>query len=639
MLAKNYILLIILVVTISFQSCKKDQNHILQSPDGEIGGIVTDDNQTMKFSLTYKGGIILEKSVLGLMVDSVNLTEGITVLGIEQSSFNETWETVNGKNKEAVNHYNEYIFKCLKSGTVPIHFNIVFRCYDNGVAFRYVIHKQENIDSLKVNDDLTVLNFAGDFTFWAANAEHHNLGPLKRSETKLDKIFTPLVLKTNKHVYVAIHEAATVDLAPFYLKTGTAENSLEFILNTSVGKTPLETSWRTLMLGDKPGDLVESDLLTNLNPPCKIEDTSWIKPGKSMWDWRVWGYMADDGFEYGLNTISHKRFIDFAAQNNIQYLLIDADWYGDEFSEDSNPTSAREGVNIEECMAYANGKGVGIILYLNDVGAKRFGLERVLKQFSEWGAVGVKYGFMKGKEQEKVLHTRKVVELCAKYKLMVDFHDSPIPPSGDRRTWPNMVTKEYCHAQADAKRSYFPETAVTAPFINMIAGPLDMTNGWFDLNSAHSRERVFQEIPGTVVAEVAKLIVVYSGWNVLPDSPEEYLKKDDLFDCIRKMPAQFDSFKVLDGEIGEFIVVARQSGSNWFVGALTNRDSRTVNVNFSFLPEGQEYVATFYEDAKETHFRKNKEAYQIREIEVDATTKTLIQLAPGGGHAMFIRQL
>ena len=284
MLLKYYILLLILLVTVSMQSCQKGQNQSLKSPDGKIMGMVTNENQTMKFSLTYKGDAILKKSVLGLMVNSLNLTEDISVLDIEQSSLNETWETVNGKNKEAVNHYNEYIFKCRKNETVPINFNIVFRYYNNGIAFRYVIPKQKNIDSLKVQDDLTALNFADDFTFWAANAEHHNLGPIKRSETKLDKIFTPLVLKTNKQVYVAIHEAATFDLAPFYLKTGIAENSLEFILNTSVGKAPLETSWRTLMIGEKPGDLVESDLLTNLNPPCKIKDTSWIKPGKSMWD-------------------------------------------------------------------------------------------------------------------------------------------------------------------------------------------------------------------------------------------------------------------------------------------------------------------------------------------------------------------
>ncbi|MCD6347134.1 MAG: glycoside hydrolase family 97 catalytic domain-containing protein, partial [Bacteroidales bacterium] len=307
-----------------------------------------------------------------------------------------------------------------------------------------------------------------------------------------------------------------------------------------------------------------------------------------------------------------------------------------EFSATSDPTSAREGVDIVEYMRYAREKKVGVILYLNDVGAKKFGLERVLKQFADWGAAGVKYGFMRGTAEQKVIHTRKVIELCAKYHLMVDFHDNPVPPSGDRRTWPNLMTKEFGHSQADAMKSYFPKTAVISPFVNMIAGPLDKCDGWFDLNTAQSRVKVFQEIPGTVAAEVAKLIVNYSGWNILPDSPEEYLKKDDLFDCIRKMPAQFDCFKVLDGQIGEYITVARGAGDNWFIGSLTNREARNINIDFSFLPDGESYQATFYEDAEATHFLKNKEAYQIRKQIVNSNTRLTIRMAPGGGHAIYL---
>lgn len=393
------------------------------------------------------------------------------------------------------------------------------------------------------------------------------------------------------------------------------------------------------MFGNKPGDLVESNLLVNLNEPCQIEDPSWIMPGKSLWDWRVWGYKTEDGFEYGLNTTSHERLIDFAAENNIQYLLIDADWYGDEFNENSDPTTSKEGIDIEECMRYAKEKGVGVILYLNDIGIKKFGLERVIKQFSEWGAIGVKYGFMRGSWEDKVKHTRDVVELCAKYKLMVNFHDNPVPPSGDRRTYPNLVTKEFGHSQADAKKSYFPEKAVTSPFVNMIAGPLDMCNGWFDLNGAHSRVKVFEEIPGTVAAEVAKLIVGYTGWMVLPDSPEEYLKKDDLFDCIRNMPAQFDGFKVIDGVIDEYISVARKANDDWFIGSLTNREPRTITIDLGFLPKYNKYEATFYEDAEDSHFLDNKESYSIRKQLVDSDTRLFVKMAAGGGNNIYLKDI
>jgi alpha-glucosidase len=267
-------------------------------------------------------------------------------------------------------------------------------------------------------------------------------------------------------------------------------------------------------------------------------------------------------------------------------------------------------------------------------------LERVLKQFNVWGAVGVKYGFMQGTPEEKVKHTRRVVELCAKYKLMVDFHDNPIPPSGDRRTWPNLVTKEYGHAQADAKYSHFPETSVNEVLINQIAGPLDLTNGWFDLNNSLPRPKVFEVIPGTIVAEVAKLITIYSGWMVLPDAPEAYLKHDDLFDCIRQMPAQFDGYKVLAGEIDEFVSVARKAGNDWFVGSLTNRESRELKIKLDFLEPGKKYKATLYEDTMEAHFENNKESYQIKkDIEVNSESVIFAKLAAGGGYAIWIRSL
>ncbi|MBD3274271.1 MAG: alpha-glucosidase, partial [Candidatus Marinimicrobia bacterium] len=471
----------------------------------------------------------------------------------------------------------------------------------------------------------------------AYNGEHHNVGPLQISEASEAEIRTPMVIETSSGKYLGIHEAAIFNFAPFNLRPDSGKYSLQFTDTPMKSALPFSSSWRTFIIGDEPGDLVESDLLVNLNPPCKIAETSWIQPGKSVWDWRVWGYEAPDGFVYGLNTESHLRFIDFASENNIQYLLIDADWYGSEFDENSDPSQSRSGVDIEKTMAYAKERDVGIILYLNDVGAKKFGLERVLKQFADWGASGVKYGFMQGSGAEKVRHTRRVVELCAKYHLMVDFHDNPVPPGGDRRTWPNLVTREFGHAQTDAKRSYQPVTAVTAPFVNMIAGPLDLTNGWFDLNNAHSREKVFEEIPGTVVAEVAKLIVIYTGLMVLPDSPEAYLDKEDLFACIRQMPPMFDSFDVLDGKIGEYISVARRSGDEWFIGSLTNEDSRTLSVHFDFLPENGKYTATLYEDSEDSHFLQNKESYRIRQMEVDSSTVLDINLAAGGGHAMYLQ--
>ena len=621
------------IFTMLFQACSSHSGSILQSPDGNCRADLTTSKASIHLSLFFGDDTLLSDVTLHLTADTINVLSGVQFINIHESETDETWQTVNGKNPVVRNHYNAYLLDC--ENELGQNFNLELRLYDMGFAYRFAFpEKGQNIA------EKSMIRFPSDFTFWAYNGENHNVGPIKVSDYQDKLVRNPVVMQTRNKNYFAIHEAAILNYTPFVL-TNDAEN-LSFKLDQECVSTDssVKSSWRAFIIGKKPGDLIESNLLVNLNDPCKIEDPSWIKPGRTMWDWRVWGYTAPDGFTYGLNTVSHKRFIDFAAENNIQYLLIDADWYGPEFSENADPTSAREGVNIEECMTYAKEKGVGVILYLNDVGARKFGLERVLKQFADWGASGVKYGFMKGTPQEKVLNTRRIVELCAKYKLMVDFHDNPVAPSGDRRTWPNLITKEFGHSQADAKRSYFPETAVTAPFVNMIAGPLDLCDGWFGLNDAfgHGRHKVFEPIPGTVAAEVAKLIVDYSGLYVLPDAPEEYLKKDDLFDCIRQMPAEFEGYKVLRGEIGRFISVARKAGDEWFVGTLTNRDRRTLELKLNFLEPGKQYVATFYEDSKDTHYLKNKEAYQVRKnIPVYSETTIIANLAAGGGQSIWIK--
>jgi alpha-glucosidase len=630
--------LILFLMLFAALSCTQHNSYKMESPDGKIELTLISYGGELKIEHLFEGDTIIKRSPIGLHSDNLDLTRNISVSNVEVSKVDETWNTVNGKNKQVRNHYQQYTYTLKHSGNDSLTSCLVFRCFNDGFAYRFKLSGASN-DSIAIRKELTTLRFTNDFTYWAYNGEHHNLGPLKRSGSPMDEIRPPMVLELQDSLYMAIHEAAIVKYAPFSLNTLGEGNSIAFNVEEIKDEKEINTSWRSFIIGRKPGDLVESNLLVNLNETCKIEDTSWIKPGKSLWDWRVWGYKTAEGFEYGLNTVSHKRFIDFAAENNIQYLLIDADWYGPEFNDNSNPTQARQGIDIEECMAYAKEKGVGIILYLNDVGAKKFGLERVLKQFSDWGAAGVKYGFMQGSWEDKVRHTRNVVELCAKYRLMVDFHDNPVPPSGDRRTYPNLVTREYCHAQADAKRSYFPETAVTSPFVNMIAGPLDYTNGWFDLDSAQVRERVFEKIPGTVSAEVAKLIVTYSGWMVLPDSPEEYLEKEDLFDCIRKMPAQFDSFKILDGKIGEYISVVRQAGDNWFIGLLTNREPRNVSIDLKFLPKGENYLATIYSDTEDTHYLHNKESYKVKSLKVSVGDKLNFYMAPGGGGSIYLEKI
>ena len=569
-------------------------------------------------------------SHLGLQLFDTSVCKRFYYLGTRSTEQDTLWHPVIGKNDSVRNRYNEWTVR-LKGKEAPhIRMNIIFRLYDEGVAIRYLFPEQENLDTFTITRDLTSFHFITPATWWSANGERANLGPLGLDAFP-DMVRLPFLARLYDDLWVAIHEGAIYHYAPFSLRHGREENTVVCTMAPSRGRTGIPTSWRVMFIGRTPGAFLESDLLQNLNPPCRIKDPSWIKPGKSMWDWRVWGYRAPDGFTYGLNTVSHKRFVDFAAKHHIRYMLLDADWYGPEFDKDSDPTKARKGIDIDDFMQYARKKGVDVILYLNDVGARKYGLDTILSRFSAWGAAGVKYGFMQGTGQAKVLRTRDVVRLCARHRLVVNFHDNPVPPSGDTRTWPNLIAREYCHSQADAKRSYWPETAVTAAFINMMTGPLDMDNGWFDLNHAEQRVRVFEPIPGTVAAEAAKMVVFWSGLMVLPDAPEEYEKKADLFHFIETLPDNYDEIRVLGGSPEDYISLARRKGKNWYVGSLTNREGRSLTLPLSFLEKGLRYAATIYEDAPDSHYLNNKESYHIRSREVTATDTLKVTLAPGGG--------
>ena len=627
---KNFVSILLVVLI----SCSSGNNSgvSINSPDSNISLLVQEVNGKILYSVSKEGSQIIEPSLLGMKLKGVS-DGNLRITNTTTSSHNEIWTPAYGAVSRIENNYNELTVEV--EGDMK--FNIAVRVFNDGIAIRYDFPEREESEGFVIEDDLTQFKLATDATIWAANGERHNFGPVNIDSLKKDKVLlTPVVAKVTNDCYIGLLEAAISDF-DYYRIQYEGDRVFKCKMNSSKGEYPAHTSWRAVIIGSSPGDLIISNLTQNLNPPSAIKDVSWIKPGKSMWDWRVWDYKTKDGFTYGLNTTSHLRFIDFASENNIDYLLMDADWYGAEFDENSDPSSANKQIDIEKNLRHAKEKGVKIILYLNDVGAKKFGLERILKQFADWGAAGVKYGFMKGHNQEKVVYTRKVIEMCAKYKLLVDFHDSPVPPSGDSRTFPNIITREYCHSQADAKRSYWPETAVSSPFINGLTGSLDLCSGWYDLDGAESRERVFEPIPGTVAAENAKLVVNYSGLSVLPDAPEEYLKKADLFEFIRVLPNTFDDVKIFNDVIGESITVARRSGEQWFVGSLTNRDGRTLNIPLDFLEPGVKYDITLYEDSKDTHFLNNKEAYRVKKITGDSKTVLKAELAPGGGQSIWIR--
>jgi alpha-glucosidase len=334
---------------------------------------------------------------------------------------------------------------------------------------------------------------------------------------------------------------------------------------------------------------------------------------------------------------SWKRMVDFASANNIHSLVLDADWYGPEFNKESDPVKGGKVEQVHQLIAYGKEKGVGTWLYLNDVGGVAYPLEQTLKLYGSWGAVGVKYGFMKGGLEAKNARTQLITKLCAQNHLMVDFHDNPVHPYGQMRTWPNALTREYCHAQLDAHRVFQPKTFVTSVFVNMLAGPIDMNNGVVDMMQ---RGRVDNPmaVPSTITAEAARTLITFSGATIIPDIPENYNRHPLLLKFISAQKIPWQESKTLSGEIGEYIVMARKAADgNWLIGAATNETARTLDIPLSILDKGN-YEALIIQDGKDADYRTNKESYTTETRNVTRAQKIRVILAPGGGACILIKK-
>ena len=395
------------------------------------------------------------------------------------------------------------------------------------------------------------------------------------------------------------------------------------------------------MCAPKIGDIVDSHILELLNPDPdeKYDFKSWVKPSVSLWDWRINGAIIDD-FTYGMNYDSWVRMVDFAQKNGMKYLVLDANWYGPEFESDSDPINGDKANDVKKLIYYAKDKGVGIWLYLNDVGGREYPIEETLKNYSEWGAVGIKYGFMEGNWDEKNIRTQMITKLCAENRLYVDFHDGPVHPYGQMRTWPNALTREYCQAQLDGRKIFYPKTFVTSVFVNMIAGPIDMNNGMFDLRQGPTT-RIDENtpVPSTVVSEAARTLIVFSGATIIPDIPEFYNKYPELLKFISSQKMPWIESKTLDGKIGEYIVMMREADDAYLIGAATDETDRQITVKLDFLPDtNTEYETMIIEDGDGAHYLTNREVMKSKNVKVRKNDEITVSLACGGGACILINK-
>lgn len=618
-------------VLLTLSGCATSQESAVSSPDGKVRINLAEEGPGLSYQLNWNGQEVIAASELSIFPE-----RQAKVMDVSITEVNEKWNPVWGQFSEVVNHYKELTISLDYEG-IPA--TLYVRAYDKGVAFRFEVAAvpEKSKPSFFMEYGLSQAD-----QFFMPAGEREPIGPIKvGSLSKMDSVELawkmPLVIETYQQQFMSFLESDLVSAPGFgVIKFGFDKQSGQLMANNpfSSAEKKLITPWRVILMEEELGDLVTNTLPLNVAAPCQIEDPSWIKPGKTLWDWRVHGYESPDGFTYGIDTESYLRFIDFAAEKEIEYFLIDDSWYTD-VAPDSIVFSAK--LDVEKVSSYAEEKGVSLLLYY-DRRKGNYGDDALFPYYQSLGMKGIKYGFM----GTNVPFTREAIRLSAESNLLIDFHDSPVPFTGISRTYPNAVTREYCHAQQDSRRAFTPAAFIKMALINAIQGPLDMNNGIFDISgvNAGGREKgplKLNSLLTTATGETARTLVVFSGLVCIPDAPEAYEAKSDLFEFIQKLPVgKWDESKILQAEMGEYITTARRHGQEWFIGSVHN-EGGVLDIAMDFLAEGQNYTVTYYEDTEETDCKTNPEAYRVRKGSVKKGAIVQAKIASGGGHCMWIR--
>lgn len=641
------------------------QNTGVTSPDGTIRlAFAVDSAGRMTYSVTDGGVRLFEPSRLGFEAAEADLGGGFAVENVSRTSVDETWTQPWGENKENRSRYNEMAVRLRNGGGVRL--TLRFRVFDDGLGFRYE-YEACGADSLRVTDELTEFRFAADGDSWTipASFDTYELLYRKLPLSELADANTPATFKVGG-LYGSIHEAALYDFPEMTLRKtdGLAFKSdlapLPDGTKAHVGNK-FTTAWRTVQLAPDAVGLINSSLILNLNEPSKIGDTSWIRPMKYVGVW--WGmhlgvetWAMDD--RHGATTENAKRHIDFAAANNIQGVLFEGwnegweNWGGSQSFDFTKPYAD---FDIAEIVRYARERGIEIIGH-HETGGNipdyERQLERAVKWYADLGIHNLKTGYAGGISggnnhhgQYMVRHYQHVVETAAKYRMTVNAHE-PIKDCGIRRTWPNMMSREGARGKEwDAWSAGNPPShEVTLPFTRLLAGPMDFTPGTFDIlyeNTRNSPRRklwncgpeVDMRVNTTLAKQIAEWVIIYSPVQIASDLIENY-EGHPAFRFFRDFDADCDWSRALAGEPGEFVAVVRRAGENYFLGAATDEQPRTLSLPLDFLKPGTKYRATIYADGPDADWKTNPTSYTISEREVSAADTLEVAMAPGGGQAV-----
>ena len=631
---------------------------VATSPDGRIKVSVQTEGGQLSYSISQDSEILIVPSKLGFELMGGNILGDKTeILSVTHSSHKETWETVWGESRLIEDNHNSMIVH-------TAHLDVEFRVFNDGVGFRYIF--PDDLGEFRIREELTEYKFArADHKIWwmPRSEPYYEAYGNHTTFDEIDCAYTPVTITGADGRFYSIHEAALLDFAKVNL-VGSDASTLKTSLTkwsdgTGVYVTDTRTTpWRTIIITDRAGGLIESHLMLNLNEPCKIEDTSWCKPGKYIGIWwelhkymRTWYY----GPQHGATTERTKEYIDFAAAHNIQAVLVEGwnkGWDGNWMKNSTgfSFTEAYPDYDFDEVMKYAASKGVQMIIH-NETAANTehyfSHIDSAYALYQKYGMHYIKTGnvnlLIDGKEEHDgqygVNRLHEVVEKAAQYQINVDEHE-PCIPTGLCRTWPNLMTGEAIRGQEhdawEVDGGNKPEHQTVCPFIRGLAGPMDYTFGTFDFSNPNTPT---SRVKTTISKQLAQYVVIYSPLQMASDLYEAY-EGVKAFDFISDVPTDWEQTKVLDAVIGDYIVTARQErgGSDWYLGAITDENARTLDVPLSFLGKGK-WMAQIYEDTPQTSYETSPETYQYREVEVSAKDVLNIKLATSGGCAIrFIKK-
>jgi len=693
------------------------------SPNGSITVHVNVLNGIPVYDVTFKGKQVIPQSRLGLELASQkdsgdfstfdnkqkaqsSLYDGFSLGKVQRSTFDETWQPVWGEESTIRNHYNEMAVD-LEQPAMQRHIVVRFRVYDDGVGFRYEFPQQKNLNYFVIKEELTQFAMPGDITAWWIGGDYDTqeyeytrsrLSEIRglfrsritpnSSQTQFSDtgVQTSLQLKTDDGIYINLHEAALVDYPCMSLNLDDKNMVFQSWLtpdvmgNKGYMQTPCQSPWRTIMIVDDARDILASRLILNLNEPCKIEDTSWIKPVKYMGVWwelitgrNSWNY-TDEALsiklgqtdytklkpngKHGANNDNVKRYIDFAAANGFDQLLIEGwdqgweDWFGNSKEYVFDFVTPYPDFDIQMLNDYAHSKGMRLMMH-HETSSSASNYERHLEDayslMNKYGYNSVKSGYVgdiipRGEHhygQWMVNHYQYCVEQAAKHHIMVNAHEA-VRPTGLCRTWPNLIGNESARGtEYQAFGGTQPGHTAILPFTRLQGGPMDYTPGIFEMNISKFAPDNNSKCLSTICGQLALYVTLYSPLQMAADLPENYARFMDAFQFIKDVAVDWDRSVYLEAEPMEYVTIARKAkGSNdWYVGSVTGMTSHDTKLKLDFLDKGRQYEATIYADAKDADYKTNPQAYVITKKRVNAKSTINLHSVAGGGFAISIKPL